>query len=64
MLDTPLPNHMVNLYCMYTLPSRLQEKGQIGILDMGVTNYALEYYAPQLLENWRDKRHRWRLERC
>ena len=47
---------MDDIYYLYTLPSQLQECGQIGILDANITYYNLEHYLPALLAPWRDKR--------
>ena len=55
-IHTPPPDHMDDNYYLYTLPSNLQECGQIAILDAKITNYDLMHYSPALMVNRRDKR--------
>ena len=50
------PDCMDNNYYLYTLPTQLQECGQIAILDTKITDYNLVHYLPMLTVNWRDKR--------
>ena len=67
-IHTPPLDHMDNNYYLYTLPTRLQEHGQIVILNTKITDYDLMHYLPALMANQRDKRkfkaRRKRLERC
>ena len=55
-IHTPPLDHMDNNYYLYTLPTCLQEHGQIVILDTKITNYNLMHYLPTLMANQRDKR--------
>ena len=67
-IHTPPIDHMDNNYYLYTLPTWLQELGQIVILDAKITDYDLVHYLPVLTANQRDKRKSKRqqkaLERC
>ena len=67
-IHTPPPDCMDDNYYLYTLPSWLQERGQIVILDAKITNYNLLHYSPALMANQRDKRkskkRRKVLDRC